>query len=84
MKYPLSQIYDGNNATVGHLFQAGATKSLCGRNLQDMSAPVLEKEFSEEQIKEMSWVHFSLNKTCKRCRTVAMLAAKTTDHASSF
>lgn len=79
MKYPLSQIYDGNKPSVGHLFQVGSAKSMCGRKLQDMSAPVLEKEFSEEQIKQMSWVHFSLAKTCKRCRTIAMLAAKTTE-----
>lgn len=79
MKYPLSQIYDDNAPSVGHLFQEGETKSLCGRKLQDMSAPVLEKEFYQEQIKEMNWVHFSLAMTCKRCGTVAMLAAKTTE-----
>ena len=62
MKYPLSQIYDGNNATVGHLFQAGATKSLCGRNLQDMSAPVLKKEVTEKKKKKKSKVNIRFAK----------------------
>lgn len=71
-KYPLDQFYDGNNPSVGHLYEQESGKSLCGRKKEDMSHPVLENEFEQEIVKQMSWVTFSLEKTCIKCSTIAL------------